>query len=502
MKRKINFFTMTALLSMTLLCACNENNCINDIINQFIEIARIPRPSGHEEQISTYIYNWAKARNLDPIQDEVNNVVFDVKATKGYENLPKVALQGHLDMVFVQNPDSYLDPLTTPITVINDGTYLRAKNTSLGADNGVGVAMILKIVEGKMNHGPLRVIFTTSEESDFNGVKNIDPNVVKDLKYLISLDNAKEQEACVSSAACATISYTKDFELATPIGTVPISFEVFNLPGGHSGEDIINNPYNAIKIIGHALKILNDNNINYSLADFVGGTAFNVIPADCNATIMIEEKDIDTVISLLDECLKNDLKDEATSKTIGEYMIYTPMEIPNNVLKNEDKNLVVTFINEIKNGVYSKIEGYEIPKTSSNVGLFKLKDNKFDAGISYRSSDNDDFERDMEYFRNFGEQKSFNFSRKIVAVPWEYNENNPLISLATEIYKKIFQSDIVIAPSHGGLELGNFSQYNPDLHIICFGATINNAHSVSETCEIKSITRLWNFIKEYLISVK
>ena len=258
-----------------------DADIIDAVYENFLLLAAIPRPSHHEKQVSDFLAGWVTERGARNVtQDEVYNLIFDLPATPGYENLPKAAVQAHMDMVCVGEEGSDYDMLTDPIRVIRDdasGT-LTAEGTSLGADDGVGLAIIMAIVEGKMDHGPLRVIFTVDEEDGMTGAFHLDPGAVADVDYLINVDDEVSDEVLLSTAAGEYVSIDDGVTCLAPRGSAALTLELRGLKGGHSGVEIDKGRLNGIIAMARLLEALKAEGILYELASLSGGSAPNAIP--------------------------------------------------------------------------------------------------------------------------------------------------------------------------------------------------------------------------------
>ena len=352
-----------------------DKEIIDTVVDNFMLIAKVPRPSHHEEKISNYLVEWAKEKGLEAKQDKVYNVSYDVPATPGMENKPLGALQVHMDMVVAIKDGKTFDPLNDPITVIRDnekGT-LTADGTSLGADDGAGIAIVMAVTEGKMAHGPLRIIITVDEEDGMTGTNNIDSSWFDGVSYLINVDDEWAKEVLVSTAAGDLIKVEKKVNRVKATGKMALNISLSNLKGGHSGVEIDKGRLNGIIGIAKFIKLLDEEDINYELSTLEGGTASNAIPTKASTSIVInkadKEKIEDKYKTYCDELktnyhgIENDINCEI--KVIS--------NIPKVVSKAE-KNNVIKFITEIIDGVYTMSKDMEgLVESSSNLGIFKLK---------------------------------------------------------------------------------------------------------------------------------
>ena len=247
---KVFLFSLLSLLTIFSFGSCGKKNnkseklsdkdIIDFVVDNFMPLTKVPRPSHHEEMISQYLMDFATYNGLEPKRDKFNNVMFDIPATEGMEDRPLGALQGHMDMVVAVADDKVFDPLHDSIEVIRDDSKgtLTANGTSLGADDGIGLAIIKSVVLGKMAHGPLRIIITVDEEDGMVGASNMDDAWLDGVQFLINIDNEMSEQVLVSTASGNNLSIDENVEFVEPTLNTPISLEISNLKGGHSGVDI------------------------------------------------------------------------------------------------------------------------------------------------------------------------------------------------------------------------------------------------------------------------
>ena len=280
----------------------NGQEIINKVVDNFKLLAQVPRPSHHEKKISEFLAGWAKQQGFRVQRDKQNNIMFNVPATPGYEKLPLTILQGHMDMVCVAAEGVAFDPLKDSIKVIRDdkaGT-LTAQGTSLGADDGAGVAMIMLAAQGGLKHGPLRVIITTDEEDGMEGAFGLSPDWLDGARYLINLDNEVSDEVLVSTAAGDSVKATGTVTLQKPAGDTAVMLELKGLQGGHSGIEANKGRCNGLIAMARLLKEVRDQGLEFGLVSFGGGTASNAIPSKANAVIMIKAADKESLKKIAD----------------------------------------------------------------------------------------------------------------------------------------------------------------------------------------------------------
>ena len=278
----------------------SKDKALDIVLSEFLELAKVPRPSHHEERVSEYLFQWAKRHGLAVEKDNMNEIIIDKPASPGCENVPRVIFQAHMDMVCVCEEGVTYDPMNDPIKVINDGVTLTADGTSLGADDGIGVAMCLYLLQDDtLRHGPIRAIFTTNEEDGMDSIA-IDPKYL-DGGYLVNLDWETLGSLCNSCAGGDFFNYSHKAEWETPIvGCKTLTISLSGLLGGHSGVGINKGHANALVSIATLLAMLRQGGVSYRVASFSGGQAKNAIPAFGTATIVLSATEEDRAKAIIE----------------------------------------------------------------------------------------------------------------------------------------------------------------------------------------------------------
>ena len=454
----------------------------------FSKLMEIPRPSGHEKEVSDFLIETGKKLNLETYQDENLNVVLKRKASKGYENALKVIIQGHMDMVASKTEDSNHDFLKDPIIPVIDGEYLTAKDTTLGADNGIAVAMGLALLEDKNYKGPqLELLVTTEEETSMAGAINLADDVLEG-DYLLNLDSEEEGILTVGSAGGLTFFVEEKIELEEEKEGYEI--KVSGLLGGHSGMDINDNRGNAIKVVSFILGNLKS---DLSLGEFNSGSLDNVIPS--SASFKIYGSNIDELEKAkekaLDEFknLKGDLKieiNEASGKSYSKDL--------------SDK--IINMIEKTPSGINTMMDDNTTVESSDNLAFVKEEDGLIKSEISLRSSDNDVLDKLKKKVKTILEDLGINFKIDSLYPGWEYKEDSKLRPLAQKVYKKLEGKEFETIVIHAGLECGALYEKYPNLDIISIGPNIKGAHSPKENVEIESVQRVYEYVKELLKEIK
>ncbi|MBP5592957.1 MAG: beta-Ala-His dipeptidase [Clostridia bacterium] len=479
----------------------SDKEVINLVIDNFMPLTKVPRQSHHEEMISQYLMDWAEYNGLQPKRDKVNNVMFDVPATKGMESRPLGILQGHMDMVVAVADGKEFDPLHDTISVIrnDEDNTLTADGTSLGADDGIGLAIIKGVVQGKMKHGPLRIIITVNEEDGMTGATSVDDSWLEGAVFLINIDNEVSEQILVSTAAGNNLIVNESVSFVSPTLTSALSLEISNLKGGHSGVDIDKGRLNGIRALATFLATLNEKNIRYELASFEGGTAGNAIPTRAGAVIVIDESDKTEVTTLFNK-FKGELNEAYASVEQISFELSDSSPVTK-VVAESVKTGFVNFIASVNDGVRDFSE--DIPglvESSSNLGVAKLNplEQKVEITTFMRSS-----KVAIETLMRNNQvalARECGFSPTILhtADAWEYDPNSKLLEIAKDVYKKQNGADVDVAAVHAGVECGSFKKNNPSIDMISIGPDIINPHTINETLYLNSIPRVWRLLEGIL----
>ena len=478
----------------------NDEEIINAVLEHFQKIAAIPRPSGHEEKVSLYLYEYAEGKGFHAERDRSNNVIVDIPATPGLEKLPKVALQGHMDMVCVSDNADY-DPENDPIEVIREGNIIHANGTSLGADDGIGVAMILCVMDGLMPHGPIRVIFTTDEEVNTSGAANFDPSHLADCLCLINLDIEDSNSVILGCASFSEIEITSPTETIKPEGDQSMTLRISGLTGGHSAQLFSFNRLNAIKVLINLLHALRNNGLSFALASFSGGTASNVVPSSAECEIVISGKDTDkykTVVEQFHDTFRNNRADAADMK-----ISFTENErLPEKVFSTDCTEKLLNCTSLIPDIVLDTDESNPgTPVTTANLGAIKASPEGISLVSSLRSRTESQYVSALNLQREMFELNGFAFKIHSASPVWEYAKNNPLRDLYCKVFEKQTGHQPKQGTARGALECALFIRSNPDLQMISIGPDTDDTHSVRETTHLPSIVTVWRALAETLAHI-
>ena len=470
--------------------------------NNFYGLTRCPRPSKHEEAVREYILKWAKERNMDAVADETGNIIIRVPATPGYENRRGVIIQGHMDMVPQKTSDTVHDFLKDPIETWIDGEWVKAKGTTLGADNGIGVAMGMAVAEDKnLPHGPIEVLITYDEETGMSGAEALKPGVLKG-DILLNLDSEDEMELCIGCAggldAIAEFRYKKE---NTPEGYVGYKLDVKGLSGGHSGMEISLYRANANKVLAAAL-IPVISKFGAKVVDICGGSLRNAIPFEGEAEIVVPKSKatvvVRTVRKIFEELtLRYKESDPAMSATITRSVMPAPKYIQTDVVLNALKAIMACPSNVIR--MSQSMPG--LTETSINLAVVRCKNGKIVVSSLLRSAI-DEAKRELaDRVRYIFE--AFGASIKFVGgyCGWIPKPDTPMIAMLNDIHTRMFGKPMNVLATHGGLECAILGGKYPNWEMVSIGPTIMYPHSPDEKVNIASVANVWEFLKAILKEV-
>lgn len=478
-----------------------EDQIREGVLTEFSELAKIPRQSTHEKEVSNYLYERLQDLGLTVQQDDYFNIIADKPATVGYENVPRTVLQGHMDMVCVAAEGLSFDPIHDAIKVVRDDEYLCADGTSLGADDGIGVAEILYLLQCDFPHGSLRVIFTVDEEQGMTGAVHLDAKYLADVQYVINCDSEQYDVVTVSAAGSVSLVFNKKVNRQAPQGKTAYAIRVTGLRGGHSGESINEGRGNAIYTLTLALLRLQRQGISFELADFHGGMARNAIPATAVATIVtdaslaavqavltIEKQSFDILYSDVEPAV------EITAEVI---------EGLGTVMDETDCQDLLNLLGAIHTGVYAMSQTAPgLVADSANLGVVSIKDDNIGIQLFARSAQDEKLEEFKIYAGALASLSKFSLQIAGQGPSWAEKKNSKLLAVMTKVFEGQNSKPMTVAVIHAGLECGWFCQKNPNLDIVSIGVTNLDIHSCRERIELATIVPQVNLIKETLTRLK
>lgn len=467
------------------------------VFGYFEEICAIPHGSRNTKQISDYLVNYAEEHGLRYIQDEVNNVILFADGTCGMEDHEPVILQGHMDMVCEKDADCPIDMAVEGLDVTHDDSVVFAKGTTLGADNGIAVALAMAILADKtIPHPPLEVIITVDEEIGLLGAAAIDLSELKG-RTLINLDSEGEGIFTVSCAGGCTATISLPVERRAVYGPC-IRLAVDGLQGGHSGADIHLKRGNANQIMGEFMNRI-QKIMPLCLTSLAGGTKDNAIPRSCQATLVAMGIHLERINTIAEE-LQVEIREEFDEPEVT-VQAFDVDALGGNSLTTESTAKVIGLLCAAPNGVQSwskDIEG--LVQTSLNMGIVKLGD-RFNITFSVRSSVNNEKTELLEQLKTLANFYEAIYSQVGEYPAWEYKKESRLRDTMVAVYKDMFGKEPKVEVIHAGLECGLFSEKLPGLDCVSIGPQMHDIHTTRERLEIASTERTWNFLLEVLKSL-
>ncbi|MCX7954640.1 MAG: aminoacyl-histidine dipeptidase [Bacteroidales bacterium] len=467
----------------------------------FEQILSIPRCSKKEEKIIEYLKNFAVQHNLEYKIDKAGNILITKKATKGFENKKTIVLQSHVDMVCEKNSDCLHNFDTDPIQAYIDGDWIKAKGTTLGADNGIGVAIQLAILAAHdISHGPIECLFTVDEETGLTGASKLKEGFFNG-KILINLDSEDEGEIFIGCAGGIDTTAILKFDFRrAPKKIKPLKVTVTGLHGGHSGDDIHKGFANAIKVLTRILYLL-DESFSIKLAYIEGGNLRNAIPREAFAVFYVTHEKVNKVKEFTNK-LALAIKEEFAITEPEMVINISETDRYEKIIDDRTKKRLIYALHACDNGVieWSK----EIPnlvETSSNLASIRINKRKIVIQTSQRSA--------IDSAKKFAANSIasvFKLARARVSHSdgypgWKPNVNSEILNIAKDVYKKMFNSEPKVKAIHAGLECGLFLEKYPYLDMISVGPTIKNVHSPNEQLSISSTIKFWNFLTELLKAI-
>jgi dipeptidase D len=468
----------------------------------FYELNAVPRPSKKEEKVSNFLKKFAEDRKLEVVQDKAWNIIVKKEGTGSLKNAPTVILQGHMDMVTEKKPGSKHNFDTDPIEMEVSGDILKAKGTTLGADNGLGASMILAILDDdKIEHPPLECLFTSDEETGMTGAHALDVSQFTG-KILLNLDTEEEGKFYLSCAGGNVNLVTIPVSFSDTKG-LAVDFEVSGLLGGHSGLMIGEGRANANKIVGRFLGYLEQAGLKFNIISVEGGNKNNAITREAKAELVIDAGDLDKVDEIaksLQEALKTeytpqdkDVKVKLSKKKDGTFK----------AMSAEDSARVTNALALIPYGplYYSKIME-DLVQTSSNIGVLATTKDAVTLESTIRSSVKTQQEEIIAEIDALAKLLDAKVDNNSFYPAWPLNTDSKIKDLCIKVWKKDFKEEPEIVAIHAGLECGILKEKMPDIDAISFGPNIEGAHTTEEQASISSTERTWEFLLDLLKAMK
>ncbi|RKZ50647.1 MAG: hypothetical protein DRR16_17265 [Candidatus Parabeggiatoa sp. nov. 3] len=476
-----------------------EQTKTEEILKWFEQINQIPRCSKNEEAIRNWLINWAQENRFAVVTDKVQNLLIKVPASPGYEKSPIVVLQGHLDMVCEKTSDSDHDFTTDPIKLIYQGEWLTADKTTLGADNGIAIAIAMAYAKDKeVSHPPLELLFTVDEETGLVGASAIEPGFFEG-SLLINLDGEDEGHFTVGCAGGLNTDITVPIDLCdVPTGFQLMKINASGMTGGHSGIDINAEKANAIKVLNQTLYALTTQ-VDIRLVDISGGSVHNAIPRYAEAWVLVQQNKIETVETIvqatetrLKSAYQNTEPDLFIKIEAGEGHYDQAMTL-------EKTAQIIDFIMVLPHGVSAMFTDMEqVVETSNNLATICIEAGKLKVITSQRSSRESRLEALTHRIEACTRLVGGEAHSKSLYPAWQPNNESKLLAKSVEIYERLFDKTPIVEVMHAGLECGIIGEKIPGMDMISIGPTIKYPHSPNEKLHIGSVGQVWVFLRELL----
>ena len=472
-----------------------KDELLENVLDEFKKLTEIPRKSGHEKAVSDYLYGYLKKLGFSVYQDEVNNIVADKPACAGFEQAPLTILQGHMDMVCVAEEGTAFDPLQDSIRLNRTEEYLEAVGTSLGADDGIGVAEAIYILKNCENHGPLRAIFTVDEEQGMTGAIHLDKKYLADASYLINCDSENYDELTVGSAGSVNLDFSRKMQLTAVQMKKAWKVSVKGLMGGHSGERIGDGRGNAIRTLAMTLSALQEAGIRLEIASLDGGKARNAIP-DAAEAVFAADAAKEAIQAVLDDQKARFLKMYGTSDA-GIELLLAETEAPAKAFAAEDSTALLCLLHILHTGTYAMSQVIPgLVETSANLGVIRTTGDLVEIQFFPRSA----IDQKIDEFRCMAQDYAAltGFAVKIgtQSPGWKENKDSKLAKIMAETFAEQNGKPMKVETIHAGLECGWHFLKNPDLDMVSIGVTTTDIHSPNEKLLLATVAPQVELITE------
>ena len=478
-----------------------ENLKPENVFYYFEEIANIPHGSRNTKQISDYLVNFAKERNLEHYQDELNNVVIIKEASEGYENAEPVIIQGHMDMVCEKENGSTIDFEKDGLELYVDDGFVKAKDTTLGGDDGIAVAYALALLDSKeLKHPRLEVVITVDEEIGMLGAVDIDLSMLKG-HIMLNIDSDVEGEFLTSCAGGMSINSSIPVTRTAQTGLETI-ITLTGLDGGHSGAEIHKEHGNANILMGRILENI-FNELPFGILDLKGGLKDNAIPRESTVTLLIPEEAREDVTRIVNATAKELAAELSVADPATRIDLSFGNVTEKNVLDYASVNKIILYLRTVPNGVINMSQVIPgLVETSLNLGVLELKDNELSTLTSIRSSVATRKEDLKRRVMNIIEMLGGECEAEGEYPAWEYNDHSTLRPQVVKVYQELFGQEPKLTAIHAGLECGILSDKIPNLDCVSFGPTNYDIHTPKERLSISSTEKYWNFLVKFLEEAK
>lgn len=476
-----------------------KDKTLEKVLGFFEELCKIPHGSGNMEKIADYCVEFAKNRGLRFVRDAANNVIIYKSGTTGYEKSEPVILQGHLDMVCQKTAEREIDFLSDPIEIFKENGFIKARGTTLGADNGIAVAMMLSILDSDdLAHPPIEAVFTTDEEIGMLGASALDMNILSG-KKMINMDSEEDDVLTISCAGGEDFIITAKPDTKATRG-LAVVLSVEGLQGGHSGVEIDKGRINSNILAGRILRELSLCT-DFDIISVKGGDKCNAIPLRTEILLQTEspERLIEAAVKI-SETIKTEIAAREPDFRLCTTLLEEKFET---ALSDSFKNKLIFALNLTPNGICEwsrEIEG--LVETSLSLGILIADSEKLIMHYALRSNKSTALFNLSDRLSLFAEMLGFDYETGGFYPPWEYRENSPLRSLYCKTYKELCGEEVKIEAIHAGLECAVFADKIKDIDCIAIGPSLFDVHTVSERMEIASVEKIYKIVTKLLAELK
>ena len=471
------------------------------IWKHFDRLAAIPRASTKEAAARDYVLSLVAKLGLESVQDDAGNLVIRKPARPGREGAPMALLQGHLDMVCEKNEGTVHDFDTDPIKVVRDGDWLKADGTTLGSDNGVGVAAALAVMESDdIAHGPLEFLFTIDEESGLTGAAAFPGGLLKS-KYFLNLDNEEKGTLCIGCSGGVKTTARRKVGLRPASAGSAWRIKVSGLKGGHSGVDIHQGRGNALRIVGGVLQVLLDR-LPIEIAEVNGGSAQNAIPREATALVVLTDPSRESELKSAVAAAEAGYKADLGGFDSGLQITVEKAERPGKVLEASDAKQTVALLASLHHGVLAMSPDVGgLVQTSTNLAIVSTKGDVVEIVTSQRSAIESSMLAAARMVATVCGLAGFEVEHGGKYPGWKPEPNSEIVKKLQEVHKKLFGEPAKLIAMHAGLECGVIGEKYPGMQMVSFGPTIVDPHSPNERVQISSVESFWNYLKLVLESL-
>jgi dipeptidase D len=476
---------------------------VQAVLDTFEKISAIPRKSGNEEGIRNHLIDWSRKNKFLYITDRVGNLIIKVPATRGMESRPAIVLQGHLDMVCEKTPDSNHDFSSDPIRFVYDGDWLKADKTTLGADNGIAIALAMCLAtDPDVKHPALELLFTIEEETGLTGAKGLETGII-DGRYLINIDSENDE---IFTVGCAGGKDTHiDLDLSyeeVPYEYIGMHLKASGLTGGHSGENIIDERANAIRLITRTMNRMRDI-CDLRLMGIKGGTAHNAIPRDAEAVFFVPGSEVEKIVEvarLAEEYLKSEFAN--TDPKLQLSLVVNPATHDRRAMMSYVTLRALDLLYAIPHGVAARSTDMpHLVETSSNLAKVWIENGRLCIHTSQRSSTMTRLDALTYRIEAIGRLAGARVQSGNGYPSWRPDFASPLLENCKKVYTRLFGKEPRVEAIHAGLECGLIGNLHPGMQMISLGPTIKNPHSPDEKMYLPSIPKIWKLLGTILAEI-